>query len=105
MVMLFGVVCQIQNWLPFRRLQTRALKLIENTKLKDTWSCRGMSVEKIIRIDRNVMTYKIIHKLCPDSYLEKYKPKSSFLSYNTGNSQNRQIPKHRTEHFKKAFIT
>ena len=41
------------------------------------------------------MTYKIIHKLCPESLLEKYE--SSFSSYNTSNSQNPQIPKQRTE--------
>ena len=40
------------------------------------------------------MTYKIIHKLCPNRFLEKYKPRSSFSSYNTRNSQNLQIPKH-----------
>ena len=39
-----------------------------------TWSCPGMNVENIICFDRNVMTYKIIHRLCPNSFLEKYKP-------------------------------
>ena len=37
-----------------------------------------------------VMTYKIIHKLCPNSFLEKYKPKSP-------------ISKHRTERYEKSF--
>ena len=27
------------------------------------------------------MTYEIIHKLCPNSFLEKYEPRSSFSSY------------------------
>ena len=83
-----------------QRLQTQALKIIRKAKIKDTWSCPGMNVEKIVCFDRNVMTYKIIHKLFPNSFLEKYKPRSSFSSYNTRNSQNLQIPKH-----KKAFIT
>ena len=61
------------------------------------------TLENIICFDRNVMTYKIIHKLCPNSFLEKYKPSSSFSSYNTRNSQNLQIPKHRTERYKKSF--
>ena len=86
-----------------QRLQTRALKIIRNAKIKDTWSCPGMNVENIICFDRNVMAYKIIHKLCPNSFLEKYKPRSSFSSYNTRNSQNLQIPKHRTERYKKSF--
>ena len=83
-----------------QRLQTRALKIIKNAKIKDTWSCPGVDVENIICFDRNVMTYNIIHKLCPNSFLGKYKPRSSFSSYNTRNSQNLQIPKHRTERSK-----
>ena len=63
-----------------QKLQTRALKVIINAKIKDTWSCPGMSVENIMCFDRNVITYKIIHKLCPESFLEKYKPRSSFSS-------------------------
>ena len=49
------------------------------------------------------MTYKIVNKLCPNSFLEKYKPRSSFSSYSTRNSQNLQIPNHRTERYKKRF--
>jgi len=89
----------------FQRLQARALKIIRNAKIKDTLSCPGMNVENIICFDRNVLTYKIIHKLCPRSFLEKYKPRSSFSSYNARNSQNLHIPKHKTERYKKAFIT
>ena len=44
-----------------QRLQIWALKIIRNAKIKDTWSCPGMNVETIICIDRNVMTYTIIH--------------------------------------------
>ena len=49
------------------------------------------------------MAYKIIHKLCPNGFLKKYKPRSSFSSKNTRNSQNLQIPKHRPERHKKSF--
>ena len=86
-----------------QRLQTRALKIIRNAKIKDTWSCPWMNVENIICFDRNVMTHKIIHKPFPNSFLENYKSRSSFSSYNTRNSQNLQIPKHRTERYKKSF--
>ena len=61
-----------------QRLQTQALKIIRNAKIKDTWSCLGINVENIICFDRNVMTYKIINKLCPNSFLENYKSRSSF---------------------------
>ena len=86
-----------------QRLQTQALKIIRYAKIKDTWSCPWMNVKTIICFDRNVMTHKIIHKPFPNSFLEKYKPRSSFSSYNTRNNQNLQIPKHRTERYKKSF--
>ena len=86
-----------------KRLQTRALKIIKNANAKDTWSCPGMSIENIICFDGNVMNCKIIHKLCPESFLQKHKPRSSFSSYLTRNCQNLQIPKYRTEHSKKGF--
>ena len=47
-----------------QRLQTRALKIIRNANVKDTWLCPGMNIENITCFDRNVMTYKIMHNLC-----------------------------------------
>ena len=48
------------------------------------------------------MTYKIMNKLFPDSFSDKYKPRPSFSSYNTRNNQNLRNPKYRIEHFKKS---
>ena len=31
-----------------QRLLTRALKIVRNAKIKDTWSCHGMNVENTI---------------------------------------------------------
>ena len=45
-----------------QRLQSWAIKIIKNTKIKDVLSCPGMSVANIICFNRNVMTYKILHK-------------------------------------------
>ena len=103
MVKLFWVSLSSTKLAALQRLQTQALKIIRNAKIIDTWSYPGMNVENIICFDRNVMTYEIMHKLCPNSFLEEYKPRSSFLSYNTRNSQNLQIPKHRTERYKESF--
>ena len=61
-------------------LLAQALKIIKNAKIKNTLSCPGMSVENIICFDRNVITYEIIHKVWPDSFLEKCKSRSSFSS-------------------------
>ena len=45
-------------------LQSRAWSIIENAKIKDHWSSSWLNVENIIRYDRNVMTYKIVNRLC-----------------------------------------
>ena len=45
-------------------------KIIKNAKIKDTWSCPGISAESIICFDMNAMTYKIIHILYPDTIVE-----------------------------------
>ena len=53
------------------RRQSRARSIIENIKIKDRWSCSWLNVENIIRYDRNVMTYKIIDKSCPENLFDK----------------------------------
>ena len=49
------------------------------------------------------MTYTIMRKLCPDNFLERYKPMSSVSSGNTRNSQNLKTPSYAVEHCKKSF--
>ena len=41
-----------------RRLQTQALRIIRNAKIKDTWSCPRMIVENIICFDRKLWPIK-----------------------------------------------
>ena len=86
-----------------QRLQSRARSITEYAKIKDRWSSSWPNVENIIHYDRNVMTYKIINKSCPENLFDKYLPRSRFSSYNTRNSQDLQIPRCRTEFFKKSF--
>ena len=86
-----------------QRLQSRAWSIIENAKIKDLWSSSWLNVENIFRYDRNLMTYKIVNRLCPENLFDKYMPRSYFSSYNTRNSQDLQIPGPRTEIFKKSF--
>ena len=47
------------------------------------------------------MTYMIVNRLCPENLFDM--PRSCFSSYNTRNSQDLQIPRCRTELFKKSF--
>ena len=83
-----------------QRLQSRAWTIIENAKIKDIWSTSWLNVENIIRHDRNVMTYKIVNRLCPENLFDKYLPRSYFSLYKTRNSKDLQIPRSSTEFFK-----
>ena len=99
---IWGSLCKTKL-AALQRLQSRAWSIIENAKIKDLWSSSWLNVENIIRYDRNVMTYKIVNRLCPENLFDKYLPRSCFSSYNTRNSQDLQIPRCRTEFFKKSF--
>ena len=50
-----------------QRLQNRAQSIIESTKIKDQWSRDCLSLEQLINLDRSVMTYKMMNKICPES--------------------------------------
>ena len=51
-----------------QRIQNRACFIVENAKIKDSWSRSWLNVENILRYDRNIMTYKIMNKLCPEKF-------------------------------------
>ena len=75
-----------------QRLQTRAKKLIANAKYKDGWICKWLSVKSLISFDQGVMTYKILHDLCPEN-----------LRHRTRNHGDLQISKVRLEYAKRSF--
>ena len=66
-----------------QKLQDRAYSIINDARIKDKWSTSCINVENLIRYDRNVMTYKIVNKLCPGSLWDKYQPRSSHSTYRT----------------------
>ena len=99
---IWGSLCKTKLT-ALQRLQSRAWSIIEDAKIKDHWSSSWLNVKNIIRYDRNVMTYKIVNRLCPESLFDKYLPRSYFSFYNTRNSKDLQIPRSRTEFFKKSF--
>ena len=49
------------------------------------------------------MTYKIMNKLCPENFFNKFLPRSSVSKYNTRCCRDLQIPRYRTEFPKKGF--
>ena len=86
-----------------QRLQTRAKKLIANAKYKDGWTCKWLSVKSLISFDQGVMTYKILHDLCPENLLHKFTERSMISEYRTRNYGDLQIPKVRLEYAKRSF--
>ena len=85
-----------------KRLQDRACSTKTTTRIKDIWSTSWLNVENLFRYDRNVMTYKVMNRLCPKSLWGKYQRRSFHLTYNT--RQCNRIPRYRTEFAKKGFI-
>ena len=86
-----------------QKLQDRAYSIINDARIKDKWSTSWINVENLIRYDRNVMTYKIVNKLCPGNLWDKYQPRSSHLTYRTRHCKDFQIPRYKTEFAKKGF--
>ena len=86
-----------------QRLQIRARKLIENAKYKDGWNCNWLNVKYLISFDQGVMTYKILHGLCPDNLHHKFVERSMVSEYKTRNLRVLQIPKVRLEYAKRSF--
>ena len=88
-----------------QRLRDRACSIIKNARIKDNWSASWLNVENLFRYDRNVMTYKIMNRLCPESLWDKYQLRSFHSTYNTRHCKDLQIPRYRTEFAKKTFTT
>ena len=49
------------------------------------------------------MTDKIMNKLCPERFFNKFLPRSSVSKYNTRHCRDLQIPRYRNEFAKKGF--
>ena len=86
-----------------QRLQDRACSIIASARMKDSWSASWLNVENLFRYDRNVMTYKIMNRLCPENLWDKYQPRSFHSTYNTRHCRDLQIPRYKTEFAKKGF--
>ena len=86
-----------------QRLQIRARKLIENAKYKDGWNCNWQDVKSLISFDQGVMTYKILHGLCPENLRHKCVERSMMSEYGTRNRRDLQNPIIRLEYAKRSF--
>ena len=71
-----------------------------NTKMDGTvigW------MKSLISFDQGVMTYKILHGLCPDYLRHKFIERSMVSEYKTRNHRDLQVPKGRLEYAKRSF--
>ena len=69
-------------------LQTRARKLIEDTKCKDGWNCKWLNVKSLISFDQGFMVYKVLHCLYPKNLHHKFVERSMVSEYGTRNHRN-----------------
>ena len=88
-----------------QRFHIRARKLIESAKYKDGWNCSWLDVKSLISFAQGVMTYKILHGLCPDNLRHKLVERSMVSEYKTRSHRNLQIPKVRLEYAKRSFTS
>ena len=42
-----------------------------NARINDSWSASWLNVKNHFRYDRNLMTYKVMNRLCPESLWDK----------------------------------
>ena len=85
------------NIVALQCLQNQACCIIQNAKIKDTWYRSWLNVENIIHYNRDIMTYKIMNRLCPEKFFSKFLPRSTVSKYNTRHCRDLQIPRYRTE--------
>ena len=72
-----------------------------NTKMDV--NCNWLDVKSLISFDQGVMTYKIVHGLCPDNLRHEFVARSMVSDYKTRNHRDLQIPKVRLEYAKRSF--
>ena len=86
------------------RLQDRACTLIENSNVKDGWTCNWLSVSNLTKYDKAVMAYEIMNNLCPNSLQGKFTTRSQISAYATRNCQDIDIAKRSLGFSKKSFL-
>ena len=83
------------------RQQTRAVDIIDSSRLKGSWEQRSLYLNQLMNFDRSVITYKILNNLCPEILQKKF----SISKYDTRNRRNLHFQMPNLECVKKAFCT
>ena len=64
---------------------------------------KWFTVKSLISFDQGVMTYKILHDLCPENLRHNFTERSMISEYRNRNCGDLQIPKVRLEYAKRSF--
>ena len=86
-----------------QRLRDRAISISETSRIKDEWSHNFLRTEQLVMFDCAVMAYKIMNRLCPENFWNKFQRRSQYSSYNTRFCRDLQIPWYNLEYAKKGF--
>ena len=79
MATLFGVLFPTSNY-----LNCNDYRQLVNAKYENGWTCEWLFVKSLISYDHTVMTYKILHDLCPENLRHKFTKRSTISVYSPG---------------------
>ena len=85
------------------RLQNRAFRIIDSSRLKDSWERRSLNVNQLMLFDRSVMTFKIVNNLCAEILQNKFQESSSISKYTTKNIRDLHFQRPNLACVKKSF--
>ncbi len=74
-----------------------------DVKYVNVWICKWLNVRSLISFDKGVMTYKVLHNLCPGNLWDGFTKGSMISEYRNRNRGDLQIPKVKLEHAKRSF--
>ena len=84
-------------------LQNRALSITESVRYKDPWPKIWLNAENFVLFDRSSLVYKILNKLCPESFWNMFQLRSSLSNYNIRNAKVIHISIVKLESTRKGF--
>ena len=87
-----------------QRYQGRAFHLIECSKIKYAYNKNILNVNRLMTLDRAVMTFKIVNRLCPEGLQNKSKERSALSKYNASNMKDLYAQKLKLSMQKKCSV-
>ena len=86
-------------------MQNRAFEIIQGSKIKDSLIRPTLSIYQMFQLDRSVLMFQTINKICPESLHDKFAERSSISKYDTRNKTDLQILRLSLTSVEKVLIT